>query len=218
MEVSALARQCRTPWIRCGRCHATTGPTPSGRVSAACSCSSSLARRSIATTVLAAIGRASESFGIVGKAGIVVVSVLINAGVCLVVFRIATARDVTYRQVAPGALAAAVIWQLLQWFGAIYVAQVVKSSSATNSVFALVLGLLAFLYLIATTLLLCAEANVVATDRLYPRALLTPFTDNVDLTRGDRKTYTGQAKAQRAKGFQRIDVTFDDHQSKDTQP
>ena len=39
----------------------------------------------IATTILAAIGRASESFGIVSKAGIVVVSVLINAGVCLVV-------------------------------------------------------------------------------------------------------------------------------------
>ena len=116
---------------------------------------------------------------------------------------------------APGAQAAAVIWQFLQWFGAIYVAHVVKSSSATNSVFALVLGLLAFLYLIATTLLLCAEANVVATDRLYPRALLTPFTDNVDLTRGDRKTYTGQAKAQRAKGFQRIDVTFDDREWKD---
>jgi membrane protein len=171
----------------------------------------------IATTVLAAISRASESFGIVGKTGIVVVSVLINAGVCLVVFRVATARDVTYRQVAPGALAAAVIWQLLQWFGAVYVAQVVKSSSATNSVFALVLGLLAFLFLIATSLLLCAEVNVVATDRLYPRALLTPFTDNVELTRGDRKTYIGQAKAQRAKGFQRIDVTFDDRESRDTQ-
>jgi len=170
----------------------------------------------IATTILAAISRASESFGIVGKAGIVVVSVLINAGVCLIVFRVATARDVTYRQVAPGALAAAVIWQLLQWFGAMYVAHVVKSSSATNSVFALVLGLLAFLYLIATTLLLCAEANVVATDRLYPRALLTPFTDDVELTRGDRKTYTGQAKAQRAKGFQRIDVTFGDREAKDT--
>ncbi len=169
----------------------------------------------IATTILAAISRASESFGIVGKAGIVVVSVLINAGVCLIVFRVATARDVTYRDVAPGALTAAVIWQLLQWFGAMYVAQVVKSSSATNSVFALVLGLLAFLYLTATTLLLCAEANVVATDRLYPRALLTPFTDDVELTRGDRKTYTGQAKAQRAKGFQRIDVTFGDREAKD---
>jgi membrane protein len=151
----------------------------------------------IATTILAAVGRASESFGIVGNACIVVVSLLINAGVCLVVFRFATARDVSYREVAPGALAAAFIWQLLQWFGAIYVAQVIKTSSATNSVFALVLGLLAFLYLVATTLLLCAEANVVATERLYPRALLTPFTDNVRLTRGDRQTYTGQAKAQR---------------------
>jgi membrane protein len=170
----------------------------------------------IATTILAAISRASESFGIVATAGIVVMSVLINAGVCLVVFRVATARDVTYREVAPGALAAAIIWQLLQWFGAIYVAHVVTSASATNSVFALVLGLLAFLYLIATSLLLCAQANAVATDRLYPRALLTPFTDNVDLTRGDRKTYIGQAKAQRAKGFQRIDVTFDDRESKDS--
>ena len=170
----------------------------------------------IATTILAAVSRLSESFGIVGKAAIVVMAVVINTGVCLVVLRVATARDVTYREVMPGALAAAVIWQVLQWVGAIYVAHVVKTSSATNSVFALVLGLLAFLFLIATTLLLCAEANVVATDRLYPRALLTPFTDNVDLTHGDRKTYTGQAKAQRAKGFQRIDVTFDDRESKDS--
>jgi inner membrane protein YhjD len=171
----------------------------------------------IATTILAAVNRLSESFGIVAQAVLVVAAVVINAGVCLVVLRTATARDVTYRQVAPGALAAAVIWQLLQWFGAVYVSHVVKSSSATNSVFALVLGLLAFLYLIATTLLLCAQANVVVTDRLYPRALLTPFTDNVDLTHGDRKTYIGQAKAQRAKGFERIDVTFDDQESTDTQ-
>jgi YihY family inner membrane protein len=166
----------------------------------------------IATTVLSAVGFASDSLGIVAKAGIVVAAVLINAGVCIVAFRVATARKLSYRQAAPGALAAAIIWQPLQWFGAVYVTHVVKSASATNSVFALVLGLLAFLYLIATTLLLCAEANVVAADHLYPRALLTPFTDNVELTRGDRKTYTGQAKAQRAKGFERIDVSFDEIQ------
>ena len=169
----------------------------------------------IATTVLSAVGRASESFGFIAKAALVVVAVLINAGVCVVAFRVATARDVTYRQAMPGALAAAIVWQLVQWFGAVYVVHVVKSASVTNSVFAMVLGLLAFLYLIATTLLLCAEANVVATDHLYPRALLTPFTDNVELTRGDRKTYVRQAKAQRAKGFERIDVTFDERDSKD---
>lgn len=41
-----------------------------------------------------------------------------------------------------------------------------------------------------------------------PRALLTPFTDNVELTEADRKMYAGQAEAQQAKGFQRVDVTF----------
>jgi hypothetical protein len=43
-------------------------------------------------------------------------------------------------------------------------------------------------------LVLCAEINAVRVDRLYPRALLTPFTHNVSLTPADRKAYTGQAK------------------------
>jgi hypothetical protein len=45
---------------------------------------------------------------------------------------------------------------------------------------------------------------------LHPRALLTPFTDNVDLTAADRRMYRGQAEAQQAKGFQRVDVSFDE--------
>jgi len=73
-----------------------------------------------------------------------------------------------------------------------------------------VLGLLAFLYLISVSLVLCAEINAVRVDRLYPRALLTPFTDDVTLTSADRKTYTGMAKAERVKGFQRVNVRFDD--------
>jgi membrane protein len=112
-------------------------------------------------------------------------------------------------QVLPGAVTAAVVWQLLQWFGAAYIAHIVKSASATNSVFAVVLGMLAFLYLVSVTLVLCAEINVVYVERLHPRALLTPFTDNVELTDADRKTYIGRAKAERLKAFQRVDVSFD---------
>jgi len=44
----------------------------------------------------------------------------------------------------------------------------------------------------------CAEVNVVRSRRLYPRALLTPFTDNVQLTGGDERAYTAAAKAQRS--------------------
>jgi len=73
--------------------------------------------------------------------------------------------------------------------------------------------MLAFLYLIAASLVLCVEINVVRVDRLHPRALLSPFTDNVELTDGDRKTYTGRAKAERAKGFQRVEVSFDQRES-----
>jgi membrane protein len=39
--------------------------------------------------------------------------------------------------------------------------------------------------------------------------LLSPFTDDVALTPADQRAYTDQAKAQQAKGFENIDVTFD---------
>jgi membrane protein len=35
------------------------------------------------------------------------------------------------------------------------------------------------------------------------------FSDDVTLTPADRETYTGLAKAQQAKGFENIEVTFD---------
>ncbi|MBI5340185.1 MAG: YihY/virulence factor BrkB family protein [Mycolicibacterium rufum] len=162
----------------------------------------------IGTTVLTAVGRAWAGLGFLGTVGVVVASLALNTAVCVAAFRVTTVRSLSYRDVLPGALTAAVLWQMLQWFGAAYVAHVLGTASATNSVFAIVLGLLAFLYLVSTSLLVCAEINAVRVDRLHPRALLTPFTDNVELTEADRKMYAGQAEAQQAKGFQRVDVTF----------
>ena len=50
--------------------------------------------------------------------------------------------------------------------------------------------------------------------QLYPRALLTPFTDNVVLTEADQKAYAAYAKSQRHKGFQSVEVTFEDRKPK----
>lgn len=180
-----------------------------------------LGSAAITATVISGMGHMTGSLGIAGKAGLVLAAVAINGLICLVAFRVTTARQLTYRQVLPGALAAAIVWQILQWFGAGYVQHTVKSASATNSVFALVLGLLAFLYLVSTTLVLCAEVNVVLVEKLYPRALLTPFSDDAELTVADRKTYTKKAKAQRFKDFQRVSVRFGDASRKgaeETQP
>jgi membrane protein len=164
----------------------------------------------LGTTVLSTLGGSNAgSFGPLLKVLVLVASIGVNAAVFLFAFRIATARDLSFGDVAPGALAAAIVWQLLQSFGVVYVSHVVNGSSATNGVFAVVLGLLAFLYLSATAAVLCAEINVVRVRRLHPRSLLTPFTDDVQLTRGDRRTYAGLATAQRSKGFEDIDVAFD---------
>jgi membrane protein len=164
----------------------------------------------IGTTALSALGTADVgSFGALVRILVLGASIVVNGVVFIAAFRLATPRRLSIRQVAPGALGAAVIWQLLQTFGVTYVRHVVRSASAINGVFALVLGLLAFLYLTAVAVVLCVEVNVVRVDRLYPRALLTPFTDDVELTPGDRRSYTDLAKAQRNKGFQTVDVTFD---------
>jgi YihY family inner membrane protein len=163
----------------------------------------------IATTILSALVGGLGGIGVLWSVVVLGGSLLISAGVFILVFRVSTPRELSYRAVLPGALVATVVWQLLQSFGVVYVQHVIKHATATNGVFALVLGLLAFLYVTSVVVVLCAEINVVRADTMYPRALLTPFTDNVHLTKGDRRAYTTQATAQRSKGFQQVDVSFD---------
>jgi membrane protein len=160
-----------------------------------------------ALTILS--GGGVGAFGVATRLIALAGSVLISGAASVFAFRFAAARRLSVRDVLPGAVLAAVSWQLLQSFGVVYVRHVVKHASATNAVFAVVLGLLAFLYITAVAVLLCLEINVVRVNGMHPRALLTPFTDNVILTAGDRRAYTRQAKAQRSKGFQRVDVNFD---------
>jgi uncharacterized BrkB/YihY/UPF0761 family membrane protein len=168
----------------------------------------------LGTTALSIAGGGGAGvLGTAGKSLALAASVVINIAVAIFAFRFAPARRLAIRDVVPGATTAAVIWQLLQSFGVIYVRHVVERASATNAVFALVLGLLAFLYVTAAAVLLCMEINVVRVIRLHPRSLLTPFTDNVTLTAGDRRAYARQAKAQRSKGFQHVDVNFDQPES-----
>jgi len=169
----------------------------------------------LGTTVLSALGGSAAAFGADLGTGVKVLvtllSVVVNAAVFVLGFRVATARGLPVRSLLPGACVAAVGWQLLQFFGTAYVGHVVKNASATNGVFAFVLGLIAWMYLAAVVVVLGAEVNVVRGKHLYPRALLTPFTDDVELTPADERAYTSYAKAQRYKGFEQVAVSFDEH-------
>ncbi|WP_226344886.1 hypothetical protein [Agilicoccus flavus] len=64
-------------------------------------------------------------------------------------------------------------------------------------------------YIASMALVLCMELDVVLDRRLYPRALLTPMSDRVELTPADRLAYTHLVETQSLKGFQNVDVSFD---------
>lgn len=163
------------------------------------------------TTVSVLAGTLGADGGVMSSTAAIpatIVAIVLNSLIFDVVFRVATAARLGLLDVLPGAVLAAILWQLMQIFGTAYTANVVKDSTLTYGTFALVLGLLAWTFLVALGVVMCVELNVVRAKRLYPRALLTPFTDHVDLTPADRRAYEDAAKAQRHKGFEDVAVTF----------
>ncbi len=168
----------------------------------------------IATTIVSTLGSSLVALGsdleVWLRFMVLIATLLLNAFIFALLFRLATPHKHSFSEAAVGALFVATVWQLLQLVGTAYISQFVKdASSATNGVFAVVLGMLAWIYIGAVAVVFGVEINVVRAERLYPRALLTPFTDNVDLTPADRRAYTRYAQGQRHKGFQSVDVSFD---------
>lgn len=136
-------------------------------------------------------------------------TVAVVAVVLTVLFRVAAARSAGVRTAIPGALTVAVLWQALQYIGTVYVTNVISGATSLNQTFAFVLGLFGLIYIAAVMAILGVEVNVVLARRLWPRALLTPFTDAVDLTDADRRAYAMYAQMQRHKGFETVVVRFD---------
>jgi membrane protein len=118
------------------------------------------------------------------------------------VFRLLTSREIPTRDLRAGIVIAAVGWAALQALGGIYVDHVVRRATPTYGFFAIVIGLLSWLYLGAQTLLLAAEANVVRVRRLWPRSLFEPATA------ADVQALRAVAHAEERRDGERVEVTF----------
>jgi YihY family inner membrane protein len=99
-----------------------------------------------ATSLLTWLG----SYG--GKAAAVALANLaaaaaVNVGLFLLVFRVLAPRQIPTRQLVAGALVAGVAWQALQAVGGYLVGHYLRHTSQVCGVFAIVLGLLFWLYL-----------------------------------------------------------------------
>jgi membrane protein len=102
------------------------------------------------------------------------VTLILNTLLFGVIFRWLTSRDVSFRQVLPGAVLSAVGLGILQALAAAFIAHKLKGAEATYGSFGAVIVLLSWFYLQSQVLLLAAQVNVVKQDRLWPRSLNEP--------------------------------------------
>lgn len=142
----------------------------------------------------------------------------ISIALFIAAFRVLTALPLRVRQVLPGAAISAGGWIVLQILGSSFIAQMLTNSNALYGVFAVVLATLAWFYLQSVIVMLAAELNVVRVRRLWPRALLAPFTDDAELTPADRQAYAMYAATQRFKGFEQVTTEFAQAATTDDDP
>ncbi|HEY1458103.1 MAG TPA: YihY/virulence factor BrkB family protein [Solirubrobacteraceae bacterium] len=160
--------------------------------------------------VLAIISTAAAGFVSAGGhdapavLGGVAVALIVNLLLFFCAFRLLTVEEVTTRELIPGVIAGAILWQILQHVGGYYVDHVVRHAKETSGFFALVLGLLAWLYLGGQVTLLAAEINVVRARRLWPRSF---FSD--PLLDADRRALSASAEVEERVHQEDVTVTFD---------
>jgi membrane protein len=160
----------------------------------------------VGTTVLVTLAsggadRVIPAFG--GKVVALLVALTVNVAVFWLSFRLGTAREIGWRQLRLGAVIAGVIWQILGYVGGYFVSHQLAHASPLYGTFAVVIGLLAWLYLEAELTLYAVEINVVIAFRLWPRSVAPP-----PYTEQDRKAF--QLYAQMEERSKDMDIVVGD--------
>jgi membrane protein len=160
----------------------------------------------LATTILASLATVGAQYGLAWKLGSLALSTALNVGLFWLGFRVLTAREVSWRQLRGGAIAAGILYELLQTLGGYYVGHTLKHASNLYGTFGLVIGLLSWIYLSAHITLLAAEANVVATRKLWPRSFSLMIEQPA--TQADKRALTQRGKIEERRQDETVSVDF----------
>jgi YihY family inner membrane protein len=147
---------------------------------------------------------AAQTAGTTAVIGGIAIALAFNLALFFAAFRFLSPEEVATRELLPGVVVAAVLWQILQHIGGYYVQHVVRHAQATSGLFAFVLGLLAWLYLGGQVVLIAAEVNVVRARRLWPRSF---FGD--PLLEADKRALTSSAETEERVQEETVEVIFD---------
>lgn len=133
----------------------------------------------------------------------VIIDLIILFWVFLALIKFSLPVHIGFREVEAGAATAAIGLVILQKAGTFLLSRELTHLSALYSSFALVLGLLFWIYLQSQVLFYALEIAAVHAHRLWPRSLTGD-----DLTEADRRAYSRQAKKEKQVVEERIDTDF----------
>ena len=160
---------------------------------------------SIVSTVAAGFVGTSDHSAPAVVAGIVV-ALVANLALFMSSFKFLTAADLGWRTLLPGVITASILWEILHILGGYYIEHALKRTSPLYGFFAVVLGLLAWLYLGAQLTVISAEINVVKARQLWPRSFFSnPLLD------ADRRALTHSAETEERIHQENVEVSFDTH-------
>jgi YihY family inner membrane protein len=156
----------------------------------------------LSTTAAGYVG--SSSHGVPADVGAALLAFVLNLALFMSAFKLLTALELDWRDLLPGVIVAAVLWQLLQHLGGYYVDHELKRTGPLYGIFAVVLGLLAWLYLGAQLTIIAAEVNVVKKRGLCPRSFFSePLLD------ADRRALTSSAETEERVDDENVEVSFE---------
>ncbi|HTY73241.1 MAG TPA: YihY/virulence factor BrkB family protein [Actinomycetes bacterium] len=159
----------------------------------------------VATSVISGYVVGTIDIGVSARTGGALLTCLLNVGVFAVSFRLCASRAVPFRSLWVGAVLAAVSWTVLQLVGGLVVTHVISRSSDVYGTFALVIGLLTWLFAAAYATIMSLEVDVVRVNRLWPRTFFVRTT----LTEADRRAMASYVHAEQRHPSQRIAVRYD---------
>jgi YihY family inner membrane protein len=153
---------------------------------------------------LASLGISRGQVGVLERALSFLASVVTNTAFLAALFRILPDEELSWRDVLPGAVVGAVALATLVSVGAFIVDRKISQATQIYGFFAVVIGLLSWLFLGAQILLVAAEINAVRVRRLWPRSLFPP-----PLEETDRRALADRAAVERARPEEAVHVHFD---------
>ena len=154
-------------------------------------------------TVAAGFASFARGWPLAAQVGSAALSLVSNVALYLAAFRILTPKQVGTRVLVPGAVAGGLAWTVLQYAGTLIVGHTLHDNRSIYGFFAVVLGLIAWIYLGAQMTVYAAELNVVKARRLWPRAMVQP-----PLTEADRRVLAAISRQAVRRPEQHVTVSF----------